>query len=303
VQTPEALMDCVEQPRYEEDLQFIADLRVPGSAHWQAVQDLCADRLIELGYEVELQAYGTGTNVLGVRPGTEPAGAGERVVVGAHYDHIDACTGANDNATGVAATLELARVLVDVPTPRTLVIACWDEEELGLLGSHAHAQASLDAGEQLAAVFSLDMIGVASDEPDSQFVPDGFDLLFPDQYAELEANQFRGDFLLWVSDDTMTPIGIAFDGFADLLALPTLGTSLSDELKTSELLIDLRRSDHASFWDLDLPAMLLNDSGEFRYSAYHCADGTDDTLDKLDNGFSVKITKATVATTAVALGF
>ncbi len=298
-QTPAELMDCVDSQRYREDLEFVSAVRVPGSPHWQAVQDLCADRLTELGYEVTLQAYATGVNVVGLRPGTELAN--EHVIVGAHYDHIPACSGADDNGTGVAATLELARILADIPTPRTLMITCWDEEELGLIGSAAQAQLALDEGLVITGAFSLDSIGFASTEPNSQVVPDGFNLLFPDEYAELEANEFRGDFLLWVSDDTLTDVGTSLNGFAATLGLPTIGTALSDDLKLSPLLADLRRSDHASFWDLDIPALFFNDTGEFRYPAYHCGDG-DDTVDKVTQEFAISVTKVAVATSAVALG-
>jgi hypothetical protein len=298
-QTPAELMDCVDPAGHYADLDYVSEFRVPGSPHWQAVQDLCADRLTELGYEVTLETYATGVNVVGLRLGT--ATPDERVIVGGHYDHIPDCSGADDNGSGIAATLEIARILADIPTPRTLMITCWDEEELGLIGSAAQAQLAIDEGAQITAVFSLDSIGYASDEPDSQVVPAGFDLLFPDQYAELVANEFRGDFLLWVSDDTMAPIGASLDGFADTLGLPTLGTTLDDSLKVSPLLADLRRSDHASFWDLDIPALFFNDTGEFRYPAYHCGEG-DDTVDKVDQEFAIAVTKVAVASTAVALG-
>jgi hypothetical protein len=298
-QTPAELMDCVDTELYVADLEFVSDERTPGSPHWQAVQDLCADRLTELGYEVTLESYGTGINVVGLRPGTSLPN--EHVIVGGHYDHIPACSGADDNGTGIAATLEIARILADIPTPRTLMITCWDEEELGLIGSAAQAQAALDDGLVITGAFSLDSIGYASSEPDSQVVPDGFNLLFPDEYAELEANQFRGDFLLWVSDDSMGDVGSSLNGFADTLGLPTIGTALTDELKLSPLLADLRRSDHASFWDLDIPAMFFNDTGEFRYPGYHCGEG-DDTVDRVTQEFAIEVTKVAVASTAVALG-
>src|SRR5690606_4168099 len=83
--SPQALADCVDGEAWAEDLQFIADVRVPGTGHWQAVQDLCADRLTELGYEVTLHNYGSGVNVIGRRPGTTTPD--EIVMVGAHYDH------------------------------------------------------------------------------------------------------------------------------------------------------------------------------------------------------------------------
>lgn len=298
-QTPAELMDCVESERYLADLEFVSAERTPGSPHWQAVQDLCVDRLTELGYDVALQTYATGVNVVGLRLGTELPD--EHVIVGGHYDHIPGCSGADDNGTGLSATLEVARILADIPTPRTLVITCWDEEELGLIGSAAQAQIALDEGMVITGVFSLDSIGYASSEPNSQVVPDGFNLLFPDEYAELEANEFRGDFLLWVSDDTMGDVGTSLNGFAETLGLPTIGTALSDELKTSPLLSDLRRSDHASFWDLDIPAMFFNDTGEFRYPGYHCFDG-DDTVDRVTQEYAIAVTKVAVATTAVALG-
>jgi hypothetical protein len=298
-QTPAELMDCVDPALHLADLEFVSAERVPDSPHWQAVQDLCADRLTELGYEVTLQTYATGVNVVGLRAGTTLPD--EHVIVGAHYDHITGCSGADDNGTGVAATLEVARILADIPTPRTLMITCWDEEELGLIGSAAQAQLALDEGMVITGAFSLDSIGYASSEPNSQVVPDGFSLLFPDEYAALEANQFRGDFLLWVSDDTMGDVGTSLNGFADILGLPTIGTALTDELKLSPLLEDLRRSDHASFWDLDIPAMFFNDTGEFRYPGYHCGDG-DDTVDRVTLDYAINVTKVAVATTAVALG-
>jgi Zn-dependent M28 family amino/carboxypeptidase len=293
-------MDCVEQARFEDDLDFVSEVRAPGSDHWQAVQDLCADRLTELGYEVERENYGTGINVVGLRPGTDAAD--EWVIVGGHYDHISECSGADDNGSGIAAVLEVARILSDLPTSRTLAITCWDEEELGLIGSAAQAQALLDAGQSIAGVINLDSVGAASSEPNSQVVPAGFDLLFPEQYGELEANEFRADFLLWVSDDTMLPIGDGLDGFADAIGLRTLGAGLDDTLKTAPLLADLRRSDHASFWDLDIPALFLNDTANFRYGEYHCLNGDDDTIDKVDIDFVIKVTKVAVASAGLALG-
>ena len=68
--TPLELSQCVEPARYQTDLEEIAMPREPMTAHWQVVQDLCADRLTGLGFTVERQAYGTGVNVIGVRMGT-----------------------------------------------------------------------------------------------------------------------------------------------------------------------------------------------------------------------------------------
>ena len=121
------LVNAVDGARYKADLDFISKPRPPGSAHWKAVQDRCASRFSELGYTVELHAYETGVNVLGVKAGA--GRAGEQVVVSAHYDHIENCDGADDNGTGVAGLLETAGVLSKDRFDRTLVLACWDQEE------------------------------------------------------------------------------------------------------------------------------------------------------------------------------
>jgi len=289
--TAAAARDCVEKDRYVEDLSFIADIRVPGSAHWQAVQDLCADRLTDLGYEVDLFEYGSGTNVVGRKVGTNPDG--EIVVVGAHYDHIPECVGADDNATGVSGVLEIARVLAGGTFERTLMVACWDEEEQGLLGSIAFVEWAVANAANIAVYFNFDMIGFASDEPDSQTFPAGIELLFPTQLAEVEANDNRADFVVVIADEYAHDEVLALEMHADAVGVPNLVGELSATLKNDDLVSDLRRSDHAPFWMADIPAIFLSDSANFRNGAYHCVDG-EDTIDSLDHDFATGIVQATV---------
>lgn len=297
--SPDAVADCVEAERYAADLAFVAEIRDPGSAHWQAVQDLCADRLAELGYQVDLHDYGTGINVLGRRLGT--TSPDEVVLIGAHYDHIPGCRGADDNATGVAATLETARVLAAVEFERTVMIACWDEEELGLIGSAAFAAQAAADGTNIVIDFNYEMIGFASDEPNSQQIPAGLDLAFPDTYAEIEANEFRGDFIVMIANAAAAPAAADFIAQAERLGLPTGLLALPAGTETSDLFADLRRSDHASFWDQGYAAMFLGDSGEFRNPNYHCLGGSDEIAD-LDQDFAVAVTRATAGAAASAAG-
>jgi hypothetical protein len=297
--SPQALADCVDAKSYEDDLRFVADLRMPGSPHWQAVQDLCADRLTELGYEVALQDYGTGINVVGRRLGaSEPE---QVVLIGAHYDHIDACHGADDNASGLAATLEIARQLARVEFDRTITIACWDEEELGLVGSEAYVTAAVAAGDKIAINFNFDMIGFKSDADDSQSVPAGFEVAFPDQNAELVAKNFHGDFIAIVSSSLAHDHAVAYAAAADRIALPKALLELPAGTENTAVFDDLRRSDHASFWTAGYPAVFLTDTGEFRNDHYHCFGGPDEVED-LDLEFAVAVTRATVEASAVAGG-
>lgn len=295
-----ALAQCVDADAIARDVAFIAEIRTPGSSHWLAVQELCADRLAMLGFDVELHEYGSGTNVIGRLPGTDATD--EIVLIGAHYDHIPGCLGADDNATGVAGALELARVVASTPTrPRTLAIACWDEEEVGLRGSIAWVGNGQIPGEEVVAYFNYDMIGHASDAPDSQAIPAGFDGLFPAQYAQVEANSFRGDFVLVAADDLASRPLESYKEHADILGLRTVSAVLDATEKNSALYANLRRSDHAAFWATDIPALFFTDTGELRDMSYHCMEGQD-SVELLDFGFSARVVAATVGVVAETLG-
>jgi hypothetical protein len=297
--TPAALAACVERERYLADLEFIAAPREPGSDHWQAVQDLCFERFTEAGFEVDLHSYATGVNVVGRKLGTELPE--EQIVLAAHYDHIPGCNGADDNASGTAGVLEAARVLGQRDYPRTLIVACWDEEESGLIGAEAYVDLSGTIGDQVLFNFNFEMIGYRDDAPNSQTVPAGFELLFPDQIQELTDNEFRGDFLAVIVDDAGVPYVEPLVAHAETLGLPAMLLPVPADLKNSPLLADLRRSDHAAFWEVDIPAVMLTDTSEFRYANYHCQSG-EDAIELLDHDFAAKIVAATVGATAESLG-
>jgi Peptidase family M28 len=297
--SPEALADCVEAPRYADDLEFITGVRDPSSQHWQEVQDLCADRLTELGYEVQLFAYATGVDVIGRKPGaTMPD---QIVMVGAHYDHLPDCDGADDNATGVAATLEIARVLAMAPTDRTMLIACWDEEEDGLVGSTAFVASAVADGLDIATYINFDMIGYFSDASNSQQIPAGLDVAFPNAYAEVEQDEFRGNFAALIPNAGALQTAMDFAAQGERVGLRSVIIELPAGTETSDLFADLRRSDHAAFWDNGYPALFVTDTGEFRNPHYHCTGGPDEIAD-LSEELAVGITRATVGAAALAAG-
>lgn len=296
---PIPLARCVDGARYQADLEAIAMARSPASAHWQVVQDLCATRLTELGFTVERHSYGTGVNVVGVREGTtEPA---RRVLVGAHYDHIPGCAGADDNATGVAGALEAARVLATRSYPRTLVVACWDEEERGLIGSRAYARRARANSETVEAYFNFEMIGYVDRTAGSQRLPAGINLLFPAATREWQERERRGDFVAAIGNERADYSLDALERAADRLGFPFIPLRLSTEIMSSSLVGDLRRSDHASFWDNGFPGIMLTDTSEFRYDRYHCRNGPDVT-DNLDREFASQVVAITVSAAAESLG-
>ncbi len=290
---------CIERERLAADVRDFATLRQPGSEGWQRVQDTCATRLEALGFAVERVDYGTGINVIGRKEGTGEAP--EEVIVSAHYDHIEGCEGADDNASGLAATLEIARVLSTVETPKTLVIACWDEEERGLIGSRAYADAAALEARNIAAMISFDGIGYYATEPNSQSIPNGFEMLFPVQVAELEARDFRGDYISLIADEESMAVATAFEEHGASVGLITSILPVPEALKLIPQTADLRRSDHASFWVHDFPGILVTDSANFRNPHYHCLDGMD-APETLDVGFITQVSQATLGAVISALG-
>lgn len=113
----------------------------------------------ELGLDVEAQAYSnSGTNIVARLPATQPDA--RTLVVGAHYDSVPGSPGANDNATGVALVLSLARYLSEVECrTHDVLFVAFDEEEIGLIGSDAYAQSLVQQGIDVEAVHTIDQMG------------------------------------------------------------------------------------------------------------------------------------------------
>jgi hypothetical protein len=297
--TAEGLLGCVDPLRYTLALDELARERPPGSEGWQLVQDRCVQTFEQLGFAVERHEYGTGVNVIGTKPGVETPD--ESVMISAHYDHIPGCVGADDNATGVAGVFAAAGALSRGRFAKTLIVACWDEEETGIIGSQAYAVRAAQAGQRIKVSFVFEMLGYKSDEPQSQMLPPGFELIFKEAVAELDENDRRGDFILLVNDELSRGDAQALERFAAVAALPTTRLELTQTQKTSALFGDLRRSDHASFWDRDYPSVQITDTANFRNVAYHCKNGPDER-GRLNDAFAVQAVQATVGAAAEALG-
>lgn len=292
--TPANYAGCVEVAHLEATVRTIVGPRAVGDAKWQVARDLCHDTLSDLGFTVTLQPTPNGTNVIGTRLGTDKAS--ELVVVGAHYDGVPGCDAADDNGSGVAGVLEVARVLAGLDARRTLVVTCWDEEELGLIGSRVQAEALYGQSANVVLAVSFEMIGFTDARPGSQSLPLGFGALFPDAQRALDALGGRGVFITLIGGDDAAGPRAALAEAANAIGLPTIEVELSEVMRGSPFFADLRRSDHASFWDFGYPAIQLTDTANFRNPHYHCGDGAD-AVDTLDFAFMHAVT----AMSAVAI--
>ncbi len=194
----------------------------------------------------------------------------EIVVFGAHYDTVYGSPGADDNASGVAILLELARRFGSKAQGRTIrFVAFANEENPGgapweSMGSYAYARACRERGEKIVGMISLEMLGVYSDEPGSQHYPFPFSLLYPDvgNFAGFVANFGSRSF-----------VRRCIKSFRAANLFPSEGVA------APEMFRDIHRSDHWSFWQFGYSALMLTDTSNFRNKLYHTERDVPEILD------------------------
>ncbi len=223
------------------------------------------------GFSVQTQDYEvdgrTVSNLQAEIPGSSRAS--EIVLVGAHYDSVRGCPGANDNASAVAALLELGRLLRGTSPEATVRLVAFVNEEPPFfqgaqMGSVVYARHARRSGDTVSAMLSLETIGFYSDAPGSQAYPPPFGLLYPD----------RGNFIAFVGNTASSALvrqclasfrrhtDFPSQGIAAPAAVPGVGWS-----------------DHWSFWQEGYPAVMITDTAPYRYSHYHLPSDTPEKLD------------------------
>jgi Zn-dependent M28 family amino/carboxypeptidase len=208
--------------------------------------------------------------------------------IGAHYDTVHGTVGADDNASGVAGLLEIARALAGARHERTLRLCFFAGEENGpsggLRGSGAHVERILDeeARREHHGILVLEMIGYATDEPDTQATPVRIPLVLwpPDQ----------GNFIAVVGNMASGGLGNRFEDAAERYVPELPYYSLN---RLGGFLSDAARSDHFRYWEAGLPGVMLTDTSNFRNPHYH---DPSDTPDTLNYAFLRDVARATAAT-------
>lgn len=227
-------------------------------------------------------------NILAVKaPAGRPAKERQApLLIGAHYDTVMASPGADDNASALAVLLEVADQLRYTGVTRPVWLAAFCLEEQGLLGSRAFALHLKQAGQPLYGAIVLECVGYVSHEAGSQGTPPGVPIAVPTV----------GNFLGIIGNEASRHLIAAVERSARSAApaMPTLALAVPGR---GEALPDVRRSDHAAFWDEGYPAVMLTDTANFRNPHYHLPS---DTLDTLDLGF-IEAVSRTVAASVVEL--
>ncbi len=200
-------------------------------------------------------------------PGRGP----EIIVIGAHYDSVFGSPGANDNGSGVAALLALARrFAARPPGARTLRFVAFTNEEPGhfqteAMGSWVYASRCRARGDQIAGMISLETVGYFSNAPGSQKFPMlGLKAFYPS----------AGNFIAFVSNlSSRSLLRRVLRTFRASATLPSEGAALPAAVP------GVGWSDHWAFWQHGYPALMITDTAPFRYPHYHARTDTPEKLD------------------------
>lgn len=185
--------------------------------------------------------------------------ADRTIVIGGHYDSKNAeGGGSDDNASGVAGMLEIARVLEDHPLPVTVRFASWSYEEDGLVGAFAMAKQLKADDRAVVGAISLEMIGYT--EPDID-----------------PLTGLPGTYLAMISDPTSAPVARTFAAASYTYTPEFAGFGAVID---PNVLPDILRSDHAAFLASGYPVLMATDTANFRNEHYHQASDNPDTIDQ-----------------------
>lgn len=253
-----------------------------------AAAEYVADTLASLGLRVERQPFGfhgaTYHNIVATKLGQSPDRA--RVLVGAHFDTVPGSPGADDNASGVAALLEAARLLAADELDATVEFVGFNlEEQQGFtyrVGSRRFAGLARRRDAQYAGAFILEMVGYTDATAGSQQVPL---LLFWKRVPT------TGTFLAAIGDLRSRRLLRHF-AHAAQAAAPGLELVTFRSPFRGWIVPQTRLSDNASFWDRGYPALMLTDTAFLRNPHYHMAT---DRASTLDFDFMARVTDAVVA--------
>jgi aminopeptidase YwaD len=198
-------------------------------------------------------------------PGQKPK---PPILVGAHYDAVPNSPGADDNATGVAALLEMAKAFSENPARYPIRLVAFDlEENFTQASTNGNVQyASSLNDEPLRLMIALEMLGYCNHERNSQQYPAGLEKFYPDQ----------GNFIALIGNIPTIP---------DLMRLSRsirrsqVGCEWLPAGMRGKIVPDTRRGDHAAFWDRGYRALMVTDTANLRNPHYHRSSDRIETLD------------------------
>ncbi|MGO3181752.1 MAG: M28 family peptidase [Aequorivita sp.] len=293
------MVSQVDEAKLLSNLQFIEGerhyLTAPG--HLEEVRTFIEDAFLDANLQTErhffLHYHRMMQNILGRKPGVKDEAI--TYIIDGHFDGVAGSPAADDNGSAVAGTLEALRILSQYSFEHSLRFIGFDaEESLWPSGANRYIYNGIKPFEDLQGTLNMEMIGFYSDEINSQMLPAGFEIIFPEAVQEITDDEFRGNFLFGVGNTNSNPLLSAFINASENY-VPELRLITVSVAGTGQSVPDLRRSDHAAFWDAGLQALMLTDTADFRNPNYHTSG---DTIGTLDFEFMKNVVKAVLATAA-----
>ena len=240
--------------------------------HLKAAEDYVFQQFAALGYAPRRQTFSyMQEEVSNIIAGDENPGG--YYILGAHYDTVAGTPGADDNASGVAVLLEVARLTRDQAPPKPWTFIGFTCEEPPAfftphMGSRVYAQRAGQQRRPILGMLCLEMVGYYSQAPGSQSLP------LP---LKLMGYPTTGNFIGLASDRRSRPLMLRLDAaIREGCRLPTVTLAVP---LGGHILPEVRLSDHANFWDEGYPAIMLTDTAFMRNPNYH---GEGDVMARLD---------------------
>ncbi len=284
---PTAVDPKIQRLLADVDANWLREIveRISKPRQWTAQRE--QNRETALFIESKLQEFGYQTfrqseydNIVTEFPRDQPV-----TIVGAHYDSVPGTPGADDNGSAVAAMLGSAKAVAGLGLP--VCFAAFNLEEEGLKGSRSFVEDFIKPEKiDITVAHILEMVGYCDHTDGSQNLPKGL---------PVKLARSTGDFLAIVANRTSNLIlnEMVQTATTYVEELPVLGLKVF--MGMERIFKDLRRSDHAPFWDAGYPAFMWTDTSEFRNPHYHQASDTPDTL---DYEFLKRVVQLIVATVA-----
>lgn len=260
--------------RIRQDVEWLAgeigERNVQRYANLCAAADFIQLSFEQAGYEVKRQSYEVaGRTCYNIE--VEISGdreANEIVIIGSHYDSVVGCPGANDNASGVAALLALARAFYGKDISRSLRLVAFVNEEppyfrTAKMGSMVYAKRCHKRREDIFAMLSLETIGYYSEQPGSQHYPFPVGFFYPS----------TGNFVAFVSNlPSRWLVRKVVASFRRQVQFPSEGGAWPG------IIPGIGWSDQWAFWRMGYPALMVTDTAPFRYPYYHTEQDTPDRI-------------------------
>ena len=251
--------------------QTVGERSIPRLDSLRVATDYLCDVFRKAGYVPKVSTYSVGGHSVSNIEANLIGGDNETgiVIVGAHYDSIPGTVGADDNATGVAGTLELARMLRGGKLTRTVRFVLFVNEEppyfqTSEMGSVVFARQLRRDRVPVSAMISLEMLGFYSDTPGSQKYPSGLSVFYPS----------RGDFISFVgNEESRDLVRRSIRSFRASTNFPSEGIAAPANWP------GVGWSDHWAFWQQQYPAIMITDTAMFRNPYYHTPRDTVEHID------------------------